>query len=445
MQLTEYTRKRRFDQTPEPEGRARPSRGPLRFVVQRHDASHLHYDFRLELDGVLVSWAVPKGPSLDPKDKRLAIQVEDHPLDYAEFEGTIPPGNYGAGSVRIWDRGTYTATGATGSAQARRLLKDGLAKGQLDLDLAGDKLRGEYHLIRTPKGKPNTWLLVKAAPGGKPKRKRPSPGALSPMLATLVDAPFDREGWLFETKWDGNRIIAQVDRGKVRLLSRNQKDWTRLYPPVAKDLGKLDRKAVLDGEMVVLDRKGRSDFGALQRWQETGKGDLAYLVFDCLELDGQDLRERPLVERREALRPLVEGLAHVRFSEAVERDGIACFRSARERGLEGIIAKDGASRYEAGRRSRAWLKVKTHARQEVVIGGYTEGRGARRHLGALVVGVYEGPDLRYAGHVGGGFDARALAHLAQVLGKGSGPDPPSPTPSGPTRRSTGSIPTWSAR
>ncbi len=408
MPLTEYRRKRRSGRTPEPKGRAGRSRGPLRFVVQRHDAAHRHFDLRLELDGVLLSWAVPKGPAMEPAIRRLAIQVEDHPLDYLAFEGDIPPGHYGAGSVRIWDRGTYAAAGAAGSAESRRRLREGLAKGHLVLDLAGEKLRGEYHLLRARTGKPNTWLLFK--PAGRD-------GPPSPMLATLVDAPFDREGWLFETKWDGNRVLAQVDRGKVRLWSRNRKDWTRLYPPVAEALGKLDRKAVLDGEVVVLDRAGRSDFGALQRWPETGEGELAYMVFDCLELDGRDLRPLPLAERRQALRPLVAGLARVRFSEAIERDGIACYDEARKRGLEGIIAKDGASPYQPGRRSRAWLKVKTGARQEVVIGGFTEGRGARRHLGALLVGVYEGPDLRYAGRVGSGFDARTLAHLAQVLGK----------------------------
>jgi len=261
-------------------------------------------------------------------------------------------------------------------------------------------------------------------PGPRAGRRGASPGPLAPMLATLVDAPFDREGWLFETKWDGNRIIAQLDRGEVRLLSRNRKDWTRLYPPVAEALARLGRTAVLDGEVVVLDRQGRSDFAALQRWQETGEGELAYLVFDCLELDGRDLRPRPLAERRAALRSLVAGLARVRFSEAVERDGVACFRAARERGMEGIIAKDGASSYEPGRRSRAWLKIKTHARQEVVIGGFTEGNGARRHLGALVVGVYDGPELRYAGHVGTGFDRPALDRLARILGARERPSSP---------------------
>jgi bifunctional non-homologous end joining protein LigD len=243
------------------------------------------------------------------------------------------------------------------------------------------------------------------------------PGGLAPMLATLVDAPFDREGWIFEVKWDGNRVLAQVEPDQVRLLSRNGKDLTRLYLPIAEDLLDLDRSAILDGEVVVLDSKGRSDFGALQRYPETGAGDLAYMVFDCLRLDGRDLTGLPLLQRREALKPLVRGMAHVGFSEAVARDGIGFFQAARKRGLEGIMAKDGASPYLPGRRSRFWLKIKVHARQEAVIGGYTEGRGARRSLGALVLGVHEGTRLRYIGHVGAGLDEPARAALAKSLAR----------------------------
>jgi bifunctional non-homologous end joining protein LigD len=407
MPLTEYHQTRRFGQTPKPKGRVRQGRSPLRFVVQHHAASRLHYDFRLELDGVLVSWAVPKGPSLDPKDKRLAIKVEDHPLEYGEFEGTIPAGNYGAGTVVIWDRGTYTATGEADPARAQERLREGLAKGRLDLVLAGEKLQGGFQLIRTRAGKEkNAWILIKA--GGEP-------GSLEPMLATLVDAPFDREGWIFEIKWDGNRVIAQVEPDQARLLSRGGKDCTRLYRPVADDLRRLGRSAVLDGEMVILDLKGRSDFGALQRYPESGEGDLAYMVFDCLRLDGRDLTALPLLQRRAALKPLVHGMAHVSFSEAVERDGIACFRSAQSRGLEGVMAKDGASPYLPGRRSRSWLKIKVHGRQEAVIGGYTEGRGARKHLGSLVLGVYEGSHLRFIGHTGSGLDEPTRAALAKTL------------------------------
>jgi len=244
-----------------------------------------------------------------------------------------------------------------------------------------------------------------------------TPGGLAPMLATLVDAPFDREGWIFEVKWDGNRVLAQVGPDQVRLLSRNGKDLTRLYLPVAEDLLGLGRCAVLDGEVVVLDREGRSDFGALQRYAETGTGELVYMVFDCLRLDGRDLTGLPLLQRREALKPLVRGMGHVGFSEAVERDGTGFFRAARKRGLEGIMAKDGASPYLPGRRSRSWLKIKLHARQEAVIGGYTEGRGARLRLGALVLGVYDGRRLRYIGHVGAGPDAPARAALAKALAR----------------------------
>lgn len=401
MGLAGYSRKRKFDRTPEPEGRVREGGEALRFVVQKHAASRLHYDFRLQLDGVLVSWAVPKGPSLEPGERRLAIRVEDHPLEYGTFEGTIPAGNYGAGTVEIWDRGSYSAAGEADPARARDLLRAGLAQGRLDVLLQGEKLRGTFHLIRSRTGRRDAWLLVRAQDEGV--------AALAPMLATLVDAPFDREGWIFEVKWDGNRVLAEVDPGRARLLSRGGKDCTGLYRPVADDLLGLGRSAVLDGEVVVLDRKGRSDFGALQRYRETGEGDLVYQVFDCLRLDGQDLTGLPLLRRRGLLRPLVRGMARVRFSEAVERDGVAFFREARKRGLEGVMAKDGASVYLPGRRSRSWLKIKTHARQEAVIGGFTEGRGARGGLGALVLGVYEGPRLRYIGSAGGGSSRASLA------------------------------------
>jgi bifunctional non-homologous end joining protein LigD len=452
MSLAEYRKKRSFRRTPEPTG-GKGGRGPLRFVVQKHHASRLHYDFRLELDGTLKSWAVPKGPSLDPADKRLAMMVEDHPLDYRTFEGVIPEGNYGAGRVIVWDQGTYHAPNAADRRGTERAVRDGLARGRVSFVLDGEKLRGEFALVKLRRGAPNAWLLIKhgdefATPddvtaaersvvsgrtlddidAGPPKRvrsgtksrtpraagKRPS-RLVRPMLATLVDAPFDRAGWIFEIKWDGYRAIAEVDRGFVRLYSRNHTSFESKFAPVVKGLAGLKRRAVLDGEVVAVDSAGRSRFQLLQNYQKTGQGDLVYVVFDLLELDGRDLRGRPLAERKEQLRKLVNNLPHIRYGDHVEETGAAFFRAAVEQGLEGIIGKDGASPYREGVRSPAWVKIKTRQGQEAVIGGFTAPRGRRVGLGSLVLGVYEGDDLIYIGHTGGGLDTRGLENLSARL------------------------------
>jgi bifunctional non-homologous end joining protein LigD len=454
--LTEYRKKRRFDRTPEPRGKRAGTGRALRFVVQKHAATRLHYDFRLELDGVLKSWAVPKGPSLNPADRRLAVQVEDHPLDYRTFEGTIPAGNYGAGEVIVWDEGTYRAAGRDGGDAGERELRRGLEAGRLDVALSGRKLNGEFTLVRTSrKGEEDgkNWLLIKrrdewtsdedvtadgrsvlsgrslnganGAPSQKGKRTRskptktsatgPMPANVRPMLATLVDEPFDRAGWLFEIKWDGYRAVAEVTRRGVKLYSRNHTSFNTAFAPVVESLKRLGREAVLDGEVVVLDHAGRSRFQLLQNYRRTGEGRLVYCVFDLLYLDGRDLRGDPLRVRRQLLSSVLTGLPNVTVSEAVPARGIDFFRAAAEHGLEGIIAKDGESPYREGRRGTAWLKVKTHDRQEAVIGGFTEPRRSRRHLGAVVLGVYDGPDLVYIGHTGGGSDERQLADLRERL------------------------------
>jgi bifunctional non-homologous end joining protein LigD len=463
MGLATYRRKRHFDRTPEPRGGRRGARGPLRFVVQKHAATRLHYDFRLEADGALKSWAVPKGPSLDPRDKRLAVLVEDHPLEYRTFEGTIPAGNYGAGTVIVWDRGSYAAAGATGRKDSERLMREGLARGRLSLVLDGEKLKGEFALVRLPKGKGNEWLLMKkrdrwaseadvtaqdrsvvtgrdlrevgngapargrprkppsssvngrAAPPGKPVPRSASAARVRPMLATLVDAPFDRRGWLFEVKWDGYRAIADVGRRGVRLYSRTGKPFDG-FAPVVESLRRLGHDAILDGEVVALDDAGRSAFQLLQSYRKTGKGRLAYYVFDLLRLDGRDLRELPLRHRKKLLAGMLRPLPAVRLSEHVEREGVAFFRAAVEQGLEGVVAKDGAGPYEEGVRSRSWLKIKTRNRQEAVIAGFTEPRGSRTDLGALLLGLYDGDEFTYIGHTGGGLDAAARAALRARLG-----------------------------
>ncbi len=480
MSLELYRQKRDFDRTPEPppdEPEAGPAGGgPLRFFVQKHDASRLHYDFRLELDGVLKSWAVPKGPSLNPADKRLAVMVEDHPLDYGNFEGIIPANNYGAGTVMLWDEGTYHAPDTLTRAESEATLREGLARGRLKFALQGEKLKGEYSLSRM-KGEDNkNWLLIKkrdafatgqdvtlwdrsvksgrtlaqiagsdppvwtgAGISNPPSAADPPatnvvapvnadldalpivemPHNVQPMLAGLADAPFDRPGWLFEIKWDGYRAIAEVQDGEgpqVRLYSRNDLDFTARYPEVVADLGQLGIEAVLDGEVVVLDAQGRPQFRLLQYYlQDPQAGVLVYFVFDILYLAGHDLTHLPLHRRKALLAQIVPALPHVRLSDHIEGQGVAMFDAARKNGLEGIIAKDGGSIYQPGKRTAGWLKIKTATRQEAVIAGYTEPPEGRTELGALILGLYEGDAFIYIGHSGTGFDAAELARLCRRM------------------------------
>ena len=454
--LREYRRKRRFDRTPEPSGASKPAKkaGAARFVVQKHDASRLHYDFRLEHDGVLKSWAVPKGPSLDPKQKRLAVEVEDHPLDYAGFEGTIPAGEYGGGTVLLWDRGRWYPEGDVDAA---------LRKGHLRFRLAGRKLKGGWDLVRTSRdqgGKPS-WLLFKrnderaitsgdvlesapesvssgkrieeiaAAPrrswssgrssrakGGGRAKKSVLPRFVEPELATLVEAPPSGDGWLHELKLDGYRIQAAVAGKNVRLSTRNRLDWTAKFPGVARALGTLGvESALLDGEIVALDERGRSSFQALQRALREGRaGELVYFAFDLLEWNGRKLGASTLAERKRQLQRLLGRRARpaLRFGDHHRGDGDALFGSACAAGAEGIVSKRADSTYRPGR-GRDWLKIKCATRQEVVIGGFTEPSGSRSHLGALLVGVHEGGELVYSGKVGTGFDEAALAALHRRL------------------------------
>ncbi len=478
MSLKEYQHKRNFEKTPEPAGEVHPpAAGALRFVVQKHQASHLHYDFRLEVDGVLKSWAVPKGPSLNPEEKKLAMMVEDHPWDYRNFEGVIGEGNYGAGTVMIWDEGTYHVPGTADRDEIQARMRLGLARGRLEFFLEGEKLRGTFLLVRMKNDeKGNSWLLMKKAdqyasregdilsedwsarsnasmeeiresgvmwePGQeqteptKPAVESPVPAStsvdlsrfdlsgakpgplpegLEPMLATLAEEPFDREGWFFELKWDGFRAIAEVRREGADLCSRHNKSYEQEFRPVVRDLEKLGFEAVLDGEVVVVDDQGRADFRLLQNYRKTGKGLLVYYVFDLLWIEGHDLRGVPLRIRKEILRAVLPELPRVKYSDHVEEQGVAFYRLARENDLEGIIAKDGDSLYRSGVRSQDWLKFKTHQRQEAVIAGWTEPRGSRTEMGALLLGVYEGGDLVYVGHTGGGFTQSELVEVKQKL------------------------------
>jgi bifunctional non-homologous end joining protein LigD len=467
VSLRDYHDKRRFRQTPEPPGTTRAGTNELHFVVQKHQASRLHYDFRLELDGVLKSWAVPKGPTLDPHAKRLAVMVEDHPLEYREFEGAIPEGNYGAGTVMVWDRGLYVpvATGTTTDAFVAAM-RAGLTKGHLRFALHGSKLRGEFSLVQL-KNDPKNWLLIKhgdafAGPANVLQQDRsalsgrtmdeiagqarqqghvwhaknkpaipaavktraaisvrdaprgPMPHRVKPMLATPVAAPFDGAGWIFEVKWDGYRAVAEVDNGKVSLYSRNHNAFESKYPALVQELAGLGHDAVLDGEVTVLDAEGKARFHLLQNYQKS-RGNLIYYAFDLLYLDGRDLRDLPLLRRKELLAALIQGSARLRMSEHIAEHGRAFFKAVADQGLEGIVAKKANSPYREGVRGMNWLKIKARRRQEVVIGGFTDPRGSRQGFGALIIGTFEGKHLVYRGHAGGGFDDKSLAELRARL------------------------------
>ncbi|MBI5234017.1 MAG: hypothetical protein HY880_06655 [Deltaproteobacteria bacterium] len=466
MGLKEYKSKRKFGETPEPDPGAYPAEDRLVFVVHKHAARHLHYDLRLELEGVLKSWAVPKGPSLDPSVKRLAIMVEDHPFEYKDFEGIIPEGNYGAGSVIIWDRGFYHHPLARDGKESERLLLDGLRKGDMKLVFEGEKLQGKFALVKIGKDK-KSWLLMKKkdshatkedilsenrsvasdmtleniesgqSPLLNPSAQRvnqirvreaiegedlrdapvkPMPHSMKPMLATLAKGPFDHPDWVFEVKWDGYRAIAEVRDREVALYSRNLVSLNKKFPPVVEALQDFRFDAVLDGEIVVVDGQGRPDFQKLQDYQKARSGHLLYCVFDLLYFEGHDLTGLPLLRRKEFLKKVLPSDPKIRFSDHVSKDGELFFNAAREKGLEGIMAKHSQSAYLAGRRSRQWLKVKTQLTQEGVIAGYTEPGGARKYFGSLVLGAYEDGEFVFIGHSGGGFGAKKLEEISEKLG-----------------------------
>jgi len=401
VSLREYGRKRKPGETPEPFGGGRGDDGsaPI-FVVQRHDARRLHYDFRLERDGVLASWAVPKGIPLDPGEQHLAVHVEDHPLEYGSFEGEIPAGNYGAGTVEIWDRGTY------------ELLEE-KRDGGLTVRLHGERLRGMWALVPARlSGDPKNWLILRKREdgGGRGAAER---RLYEPMLATLVQSLPSDDGWLFEPKWDGYRALGYVRSGDATLRSRRGNDLTGRFAAVAKELPKALRSpdAVVDGEVCALDESGRPSFSAMQQ----GSQRLVYELFDLLELDGEPLVGLALTERRKRLEALVGASALVQVSGAFE-DGDALLEAAREQHLEGVMAKRAASRYQEGRRGRDWLKVKTHGRQEFVVCGWTKGQGRRSGtFGSLVLGVRRGGEWAWVGNVGTGFTERVIDDLLARL------------------------------
>ncbi len=415
--LDEYKRKRDPTATPEPTGDGAGGNGDGdRFVVQEHHATRLHWDLRLEHDGVAASWAIPNGIPEDPQQNRLAVRTEDHPLEYLEFEGDIPKGSYGAGSMRIWDRGTY---------ETHKFDDD-----KVEVTFHGERLRGRYGLfpLKKVKGEPpgKDWMIHRMDPSEDPGRE-PMPARLSPMLATAGRLPADDERWAYEIKWDGVRAIAYSEPGRLRLESRNHNDITAAYPelkPFNRALS--SHSAILDGEIVSFDADGRPSFGRLQsRMHVRGESQakrlakeapVAYIVFDLLWLDGHSLLHLPYAERRERLHELgLDGPAW-QTPDHVAGNGAAVLAASLERGLEGVVAKRLDSPYEPGRRARTWLKIKNVRREDVVVGGWLPGEGRRREgIGALLVGVPDEGRLRYAGRVGTGFTQAELTRLATVL------------------------------
>ena len=448
--LTEYQRKRDFAKTPEPKGTPEPS-GKNRFVVQKHWATRLHYDFRLEMEGVLVSWAVPKGPTLNPAERRLAAHVEDHPVGYFDFEGLIPKGEYGGGTVMVWDWGTYDLEESTPPESLRR--------GEVKFRLNGERLKGRYALVRTRSEK--DWLLIKKkdeaaqadfnietlATSVKTGRTReeieqgkdavwssrrepgqgglidlataekgPMPKSLDPMKAQLVDEAFDDDRWLFEVKWDGIRLVSFIADGRLTLQTRAGRVVDQEYPQLQAITRSVNLKqAVLDGEVVALDDEGRPSFQLLQnRGREPVQ--LQYVVFDIVYADGQQLFKVPLDDRKRLLHDAIKETSLLKYSDHVVGEGKAFFRAAKAKRLEGIVAKLRDSPYLPGVRSSSWLKIKTVAQQEVVIGGFTAPRASRKYFGAILVGVYDDEgNFVYVGHTGGGFDEKTLRQVYELM------------------------------
>ncbi|PBJ14381.1 DNA ligase D [Flavobacterium sp. ACN6] len=463
MSLSKYNQKRDFKQTREPKGKIEKSADELIFVVQKHAASHLHYDFRLEMNGVLKSWAVPKGPSMDPEVKRLAMMVEDHPYSYKDFEGTIPEGNYGAGNVIVWDNGTYTSDEKTTSDE-KQLLAD-LKKGRLSFILKGKKLKGEFSLVKLHGKQENAWLLIKKQDkyatdtdilennksiiskrtleelekkaakltpkteakktAVKAAKKKPEvkvsevleASFVKPMLANTTEKPFDDEEWIFENKYDGYRTIAVINPPKVDLFSRNKISFDANFKPIADELALIDHTVILDGEVVVENEAGRADFQMLQNYLKTGIGNLKYYVFDLLNLDGNPITELSLLDRKELLRILFNkySFSNIFYSEHTVGDGIKQFEKAKKSNSEGIIAKKADSSYTIAARSNSWLKIKISNEEEAIIIGITEPKNSRKYFGAILLGQYNGKELQYIGKCGTGFTESVLKELYTKL------------------------------
>jgi bifunctional non-homologous end joining protein LigD len=437
MSLSTYHKKRDFKRTREPKGKS-GKKSSFRFVVQRHEATRLHYDFRLELGGVLKSWAVPKGPSLNPTQKRLAVMVEDHPVDYISFKGKIPEGNYGAGNVDIWDNGSFVPVTADHEPLSEKQALAAIEKGELKFSLKGKKLQGEFVLVRLKKDDKN-WLLIKHRDehavntiydaedevgktipkktiasirhGKAVKMKR----FIKPMLASASKTPFDDKDWIYEIKWDGYRAITEIKDGEIRFYSRNGIDFSSRFPSIVQALKKIKHNAILDGEVVLLNEKNLPDFQKLQLYENHLNYPLLYYVFDILELKGKDTRSLSLLDRKTLVKELLKKNKTVRYCDHIDEHGIAFLEKAKEQGLEGIIAKRKDSLYTDGIRSKEWLKLKNVQSTEVLIAGYTAPRGGRTHFGSLILANKKGKKFVYRGHVGTGFSNEILKSLKQKM------------------------------
>jgi bifunctional non-homologous end joining protein LigD len=454
--LTRYRQKRCFTETREPRGSGKPHAQSGLYVIQKHDATRLHYDFRLELDGVLLSWAVTRGPSYDTSQKRLAVRTEDHPLEYGNFEGTIPKSNYGGGTVMLWDTGRW------------KPLEDphtGLDNGKLAFELHGERLRGRWALVRMrqgPKDKHENWLLIKekdefanthpdlleseiksVVSGRKMDEiaradqvwgSRPGtadlPAFVEPMLATLVDKPPRGPGWLFEVKYDGYRALIAADHEHVKIFTRTGLDWTHKFPDIAKAFSEMRLlETLLDSEIVVIDESGRTDFGALVEALESGKKPFSCFVFDLLVLEGEDFRQQPLSNRKARLKQLIgqpDKAAPVQYSEVFAGDGAALLNSACTHGLEGLIAKRVDKPYRSGRH-KEWLKIKCGYKQEFVVIGFSASE-RHRSFASLLLAVQEPEGLRYAGRIGSGFSQATLMQLSHWRDRNTRKTPPCDVP-----------------
>lgn len=450
MMLDKYNQKRNFNSTGEPKAEVENSQKDLIFAVQKHAASHLHYDFRLELNGVLKSWAIPKGPSMNPNDKRLAIMVEDHPYAYKDFEGKIPKGNYGAGTVIVWDNGTYTLPEVQSKTTTENKLQTDLKKGHLSFILKGKKLKGEFSLVKLNSEEDNTWLLIKkndanatdvdilkedksvlsnatledlekSTENNSDSNHKKSPEIITngraefikPMLAHSIETPFDKINWIFEIKYDGYRTIAVINPDTVSLYSRNHLSFNKNFKAIADELKKINHVAVLDGEIVIEDETGRSDFQLLQNYIKTGKGVLKYYVFDILNLDGNDTTGLTLVQRKELVEILLRKsqLSNVLYSQHISEKGILFYELLAEKKGEGIMAKEANSLYLAGKRSSNWLKIKISQQEEAIIIGITESKTTRSYFAALLLAQYDHNELRFIGKCGTGFKEDTLKEL----------------------------------
>jgi len=488
MKLSEYNKKRDFKKTAEPKGKVKKSGKELRFVVQKHDASRLHYDWRLEIDGVLVSWAVPKGPSTDSSVKRLAMQVEDHPMDYIDFEGTIPKGQYGGGTVMVWDTGTYLAEGSDDVAESEKMLRKMHDEGNIKVTMNGKKLKGAYHLVRMS-GKQDEWLLLKGKDeyadkknydqhsvltgrtldeiendkksdtwqSNKPAKQsddgdennilnkqetkkvgesvkesatftaedvadakvcKTFPKEWRPQLATLADEIFDSDEWIFENKYDGYRAMIQIYKQKVELVSRNGLSFNDKYKLLVDIFSVLKDDLILDGEIVIEDKKGKTNFQWLQHYQDNpDKGSLKCYVFDILYFNGYDLTSLELLQRKRILEAILPQTDQIIYSKHIIGKGTEALAKAEKNGGEGLIAKKITSTYHISKRSKEWLKIKVTKEQEMVIGGYTEPKGSRTGFGSLLLGYYENGKFIYSGKVGTGFNEELLNEMYIKLKK----------------------------